>query len=388
MFSSEALLGLPYYEVTKIEEISGIVRWWVQYRGAVSCPHCGGSDLRVKDRRERRLRHESLGFRVCEWFLETRKWLCRLCGRYFWQRFPGVLPGKRATEPFRRSVFLRHWDGVCRSTLALREKIGSATVARWFHDFLERHAAELKGAACPRILGIDEHFFTRRHGYATTLCNLRRPKVFDVVLGRSEASLESYLNRLQGKECVQLVCMDLSNTYRALVRKHFPNAIIVADRFHVIRLINHHFLACWKYIDPLGARSRGLLSLMRRHEWNLREEQAERLRAYLSQHPVLQAIYDFKQELCKLMLVKSRTRKQCLPLAKSLIDMIQDLLHSNLPQLVTLGETLESWSKEIAAMWRFTKNNGITEGFHNKMEPSQGKLNDSETLKTIVSESR
>jgi transposase len=29
---------------------------------------------------------------------------------------------------------------------------------------------------------------------------------------------------------------------------------------------------------------------------------------------------------------------------------------------------LESWAAEIACMWRFTRNNGITEGFHNKME--------------------
>ena len=38
------------------------------------------------------------------------------------------------------------------------------------------------------------------------------------------------------------------------------------------------------------------------------------------------------------------------------------------PGLVQLGETLHSWSTEIATMWRFTRNNGITEGFHNKME--------------------
>ena len=29
---------------------------------------------------------------------------------------------------------------------------------------------------------------------------------------------------------------------------------------------------------------------------------------------------------------------------------------------------LAAWSEKIAAMWRFTRNNGITEGFHNKME--------------------
>jgi hypothetical protein len=34
-------------------------------------------------------------------------------------------------------------------------------------------------------------------------------------------------------------------------------------------------------------------------------------------------------------------------------------------QLVQLGQTLAAWSQEIVAMWRFTHNNGITEGFHN-----------------------
>jgi hypothetical protein len=96
----------------------------------------------------------------------------------------------------------------------------------------------------PQILGIDEHFFTRRHGYATTFCDLKNHKIYDVVLGRSEASLEGYLARLEGKHLVQLVCMDLATGYRALVRKHFPQAKIVADRFHVIRTVNHHFLAC------------------------------------------------------------------------------------------------------------------------------------------------
>ena len=36
--------------------------------------------------------------------------------------------------------------------------------------------------------------------------------------------------------------------------------------------------------------------------------------------------------------------------------------------LLQLAETFDSWKEEIARMWRFTKNNGITEGFHTKME--------------------
>ena len=51
-----------------------------------------------------------------------------------------------------------------------------------------------------------------------------------------------------------------------------------------------------------------------------------------------------------------------------LLRAIYELQQVGLAQLVTLGETLSSWRQEIIAMWRFTRNNGITEGFHNKME--------------------
>jgi transposase len=49
---------------------------------------------------------------------------------------------------------------------------------------------------------------------------------------------DAYLARLEGKSDVRVVCMDLAPAYRALVRKRFPNAHIVADRFHVIRIIS------------------------------------------------------------------------------------------------------------------------------------------------------
>lgn len=64
------------------------------------------------------------------------------------------------------------------------------------------------------------------------MCDLRKHRVFDVVKGRSSKSLASYLKLLPDKEQVQVVCMDLSSSYRSLVKRYFPNAKIVADRCH------------------------------------------------------------------------------------------------------------------------------------------------------------
>jgi transposase len=241
--------------------------------------------------------------------LERGKWQRRACRRYFRQRFPGILPRLQASEAFRRYVFLQHWDGINRSRLSRREGIGSGTVECWFQELLRRRAAEKKNAPCPRVLGIDEHFFTRRHGYATTFCDLRRHKIYDVVLGRSELALEPDLERLEDKQQTHVVCIDVAPSYRALVRKHFPNARIVADRFHVIRLINQHFLACWREFDAVASKHRGLVSLMRRHRHHLKPDQQLRLAAYLASQPALETIYRFKQKLCYLLLKKHRTRE-------------------------------------------------------------------------------
>ena len=165
-----------------------------------------------------------------------------------------------------------------------------------------------------------------------------------------------------------MVCMDLAAVYRSLVRKHFPNARIVADRFHVIRLINQHFLACWRDLDAVGSKHRGLLSLMRRQRHHLNSQQHQHLSLYLSRHPALQLIYRFKQRLCYLLLKKNHNRHHCQKLAPRFLRSIYQLRQAGLPQLVKLGETLHSWATEIAAMWRFSRSNAITEGFHNKMQ--------------------
>ena len=65
--------------------------------------------------------------------------------------------------------------------------------------------------------------------------------------------------------------------------------------------------ACWKELDPTGAKNRGLLSLIRRHRHHLKPEQHARLSQYLRENPAMEAVYRFKQKLCYLLLNKRRS---------------------------------------------------------------------------------
>jgi transposase len=162
--------------------------------------------------------------------------------------------------------------------------------------------------------------------------------------------------------------MDMSASYRALVKQYFPQARIVADRFHVIRLIQHHFMDLCRQIAPSIKQHRGYLAALRKHPERLTDLQRSRLDQLFLTHPALRAIYDQLQRLCGLMRKKHQQAIHCRPLARRLIHLISQLANSQFTPLVTLAKTLDSWREEIACMWRFTKNNGITEGFHRKMK--------------------
>ncbi len=102
----------------------------------------------------------------------------------------------------------------------------------------------------------------------------------------------------------------------------------MADRFHVVRLVNHHFLKLWQQQDPEGRKNRGLLSLMRRHHWKFDPQQQLTLQAYLIQWPVLQALYQAKQRLMSLLLVKTVNAKKVRQLIPKFLALLSQFARS------------------------------------------------------------
>ncbi len=365
--SLDCIIGLPGVELEKATRQGLIeVTGFATFRPL--CIHCGYSRCHIKDSFIRTLKHTRQGNQLMLLHIRSHKYRCTRCGKYFNLRIPGVLPRRRATESFRMEVYEKHHGGISQGLLEKTHGISHSTVERWYQDFVCKRVQELKSRPSPKVLGVDEHFFTRKEGYATALCDLGNHKVYDVVLGRSTLSLQPYLESVSERYRTRIAVMDLSETYRCIVKEHFPNALIVADRFHVIRLINHHFLKAWQLLDPVGRKNRGLLSLMRRHEKNLKPEQKIKLEGYLDLNPVLKEIYYFKQKLCALLGLKSKNKTFLRPVVHQLIEMISQLRQTTLEPLQTLGETLDHWKEEIGRMLRFSRSNGITEGFHTKME--------------------
>ncbi len=361
-------LTLPGYRIVQCEYSPQMRVYLEVLKAPDTCPCCGASWLRSKGRYERRVRHLDCFGHPSKLVIQCRRYRCVACAKSFVQPLPGIRPGRRSSEPWRRAMFERHHDGICASSLAQREGLGQATVGRIYAEFTARQARERLSLDCPKILGIDEHTLHRHQRFATTFCDLKNHRVFDLSEGRSEAELRPYLRTLRGREQVRVVCSDLSSTYRALIRRWFPRAVIVADRFHTIRVVGQHLFKLARQLCPALGWRRGWLNLLRTRADHLDSAQRQRLGQLFAAQPVLQGIYELKEQLCALLRLKQQSKNACREHIQRLLALIATLRQSRLEPAVTLAKTLSDWTQEIVRMWRFSRNNGITEGFHRKMK--------------------
>ena len=367
MPSFDVTLNLPGFTIAKTSGLNPVV-YHLNCHQEARCPHCRSDDLRKKDKAYRQVWHESVGLRRVLLRFGVCKFHCRGCGRYFRQRFEGILPYQRSSEALKRQVYRQHTQGISRKSLAQNCGRSDTTIARYYDHMYDLENRKLMTLQVPRALGIDEHFFSRRMRFATTFCDLRKRRIFDIAAGRSQADLQPYLHNLKAKNRVRIIYMDLSESYRSIAKVYFPSALIIADRFHVVRLALHHLMKTCRRIDPGLLHRRGALRLMQKHAANLTAPQAERLKTYLETQPAVARIYDFKEELMGLLTAKRQAKAKCRMLVYRLLDGIRQLQQSPFEDCRKLGRTLEAWQVEIGRMWRFSRSNGITEGFHRKMK--------------------
>lgn len=370
MLFGKTIIGLDRCEVLSQIRKPKSLHAHALFHGARSCRFGCGATCRIKETKVRSVRHGDFARMPLFVHITFRKLVCRRCKRSFHEEIPGLRKFQRSSECYRDDVVQQHAAGASLRTLARARRLSPSTVSSWVEQHLEARIKEtaVRRRVIPKVFGIDEHFFTRKDGFATTIVDLNKNQIFDVVLGRSESALEDYFLRLEGRDEVEFVVMDLAETYRSQIQKYFPKARIVADRFHVVRNVFLLFQKVWHQLDGSVKWKRGLGKLFRMHAWNLSPDQADKLARYLADNPAIEAVYNKRNEICRLLLLKNQRGFQMRKNVGKLLLVIRELKDSGFPPLRTLAETLESWAAEIGRMWRSPKSNGPVEGFHNKME--------------------
>ena len=328
------------------------------------CPHCATPSEVGYDRRRVVLKDAPFrDLRVRLVVIKRRLW-CRPCGKAFTEPLPGVRKGLRHTERYGRSTL-----HACETYSDLaRVRHDFKCSAGWLYSALYRHL-ELRRRTrlypWPAAVGLDEHCFGRRkplqpRDFVSMVVDIRNRRLFEVVDGRTVQQLETSLGHIEGRNNVQFVALDMSDAYRAFARRFFPNARLVADKFHVLRLLNPALTR--RRIEITGdRRSMAIRRLLLRNGHALDFWQKLDLHRFLDQHPALRELYLAKEALHALYRTRGVPRA-----TRALERLLERCRASSLPELATLARTLQRWRNEVLAYFETGITNGITEGFNLK----------------------
>ncbi len=366
-----SLLGLPGMRVTRFaveeENKEQYLHLFCEHEHDVAiCPRCLEVMNEVHEEKERCVRHLDIwGMKTLVHFPQ-RRFDCDVCGKPFTENPEWIDPKRRQTSVYEMHVYERVKNKTPRKQVARQEGLHEATVLDIFKRQAKRATRQVNGRRM-RILGVDEISLRKRHKqYALVLSDLERRRVIAVLPNRLKKTFEEWLEGLTKEErrAIKVVSMDMWEAYRQAVRNKLPHAQIVADRFHVMKQLNHQIDLMRRSMQRKTKKegdevlyqalkgSRWVL-LKNRHE--LSPEQEMQLCTILAVSNELRVIYLLKEEFRTICdKITDRVRAQ-----RFLWAWVVKALTTGSRYLLRFVKTLRNWWHEFLNYF----NDGVTQGF-------------------------
>ncbi|MGC8724926.1 MAG: ISL3 family transposase, partial [Acidobacteriota bacterium] len=359
-------LGVKDHRVMKaVEEGATLVIRLDRRRGRrLPCSVCGARS-KVRDRLpERRWQHVPLwGIPVTLAYRPARV-RCLRCGVHVEK-----IPWAEGKSPLTGGLVhvlavwarLLSWDVVASLFGLSWGSVASAVKAAVHYGLEHRDTSEV----CH--IGIDEISRRKGHQYMTQVYDLAQKRLLWSGEGRGEETLKRFFDEWgpERTEKIEGICCDMWAPYVKVIRERCPDAVVVFDKFHLVR----HLLEAVDTVRKMEARAlkaeepgllKGTKYLWLKNPWNLSPKQRQRLGFLERLNLRVHRAYLLKELFRELWNYRRKAWA-----ARYLKKWFWWATHSRLKPLRDFAWMLRRHEKGILAYFQLRIDNGAVEAMNN-----------------------
>ena len=354
------LLDLEDVIITNVENISDQLHISIELpRRKHTCPCCGTVTDRVHDYRMQVIKDVPLA-RDTFLHLRKRRYRCD-CGKRFFEINTFLPRYYRVTTRLVAEIMFAFKKTVSAKEIGCRYNVSSVTAMRYFNQFNQRLTM------LPEVISLDE--FKGNSGgqkYNSIIVDPEKRIILDILPNRFENNLIKYFSQFPNKNDVKYFVCDMNPHFRQVAKICFPQATIVADKYHVIRQVYWAMEKVRKNEqNKLSARFRKYFkksrNLLMKQTEKLSEEEMDRLSLMFEIAPRLADAYRFKNDFITVIRSNSSIEGK-----QRLVDWLFSVEVMDLPEFHDCTKAYHNWFQEIINSMDVPWTNGYIEGCNNK----------------------
>ena len=357
---SAKLLNLEDVIITGVENTGDQLHIYIEIpRTPHICPACGGITDRIHDYRMQTIKDVPLA-RDTFLHLRKRRYRCS-CGKRFFEKNTFLPRYYRVTSRLVSEIMFSFKKLIPATEIGSRFNVSAITAMRYFSLFNK------KLTKLPEVISLDE--FKGNSGgqkYNSIIADPKEGAVLDILPNRYENDLIKYFSQFSSKTNVKYFICDMNPHFRRVSQVCFPNAVIVADRYHVVRQVYWAMERVRKNEqNKLSKRFRKYFKkskhLLSKKPEKLTEAEMDRLALMFEIVPRLADAYRLKNEFLTVIRTRSSAEGK-----RKLADWLLSAEVMDIPEFLDCTKAYRNWFHEILNSMDVPWTNGFIEGCNNK----------------------
>lgn len=346
-----------------------------------ACPTCGNS-VKSYDTSEKRWRHLNFFQHECHLIARVPRIYCEKDG-IITANIPWARPGSKFTLLFEAFIlaFVREMPV---NKFAKLINTDDNKIWRIIEKYVE-NARELLDFSGIVQIGVDETAMKRGHNYVTQFVDLEQKRTIFVTEGKDASTIskfkEDFVAHNGIPENIKAASIDMSPAFIAGLKANFPNALIIYDKYHIIKILN-------AAVDKVRREEIVEQAILRnsRYIWlKNRKNMTEKEKAYLSK---IESMPELNLKTFKAMqmrenfqeIYKEQTKKE---FENSLKKWYFWASHSKILPMREAAKTIKNHWGGVIKWFEKKINNGILEGLNSLIQAAKAKARGYKTFKNL-----